>query len=137
MVINSILAVQGDSKPPIWFGRVTAIKQDKSAVSVRWMEQRAGKNYYFSNVTAEVSNGAIICNGVEFELVYNLDKIVWRLKTPMKLIQLLHEGQQIPLTVQPPVTSTQRNPKNDITEQVFNSKEDLQQYLQQNAQELY
>jgi len=40
------------------------------------MEQRARKNYYFSNVTAEVPNGAIICNRVEFEPVYNLDEIV-------------------------------------------------------------
>jgi hypothetical protein len=128
--VGKIVAAQSDRANGLpWFGKVQSIV-DGQTVEILWLHKENAKYYYLDDTTSEVHNDAIICNGVEFEPVFKT-KLMWKLITPLSLIQALN-SDNLPILSSPLQLTSQitQKPKSiDITSLNFNNKKDFQNFL--------
>ena len=113
----------------VWKGGTTVSRTTTGEGEVVNRRSSSLEFYYLQEETQLVSMDTIICNGVEFEPVFD-QKLVWRLLTPVPYIQELACGGGVMQGLGKLVQQKPRDEKVDITSLVFHGKDDFNEFLQ-------
>jgi hypothetical protein len=86
---------------------------ESNYVELLWLYKSTNisKFFYLNNTSDIVHLESIICNGVEFELMYGNQQLLWKLLTLIPFIQALNSDLSKMFTLAAPFTTQKSKPK--------------------------
>lgn len=127
--VDAIAAVTPGSKRIPWLGRIVEINLDDNLVCFKWLHSEGKRYVYKDDDTDWVDRSSVICTGVILEPIVQMNKVLWKLVTPMEVIramnkeklELIHEYEFV-------YSEIRKNPWNIKGEQ-FKNMTELEAYL--------